>query len=144
MLPPLRLLFYLLLLVPNPLSLLSTRTTMLKLPTELTLNILSYLPFNSLSRLQSVCKSWSKFCTLHENTIYRNAACLYTYIPRPTTMLNELSSLYSQERFVYVFQSNDRSYLKGSQVGSASRYSAFGKERDHPFALSTDQYCCIT
>ena len=69
---------------------------MLNLPTELTLNILSYLPFSSLSRLQSVCKSWSEFCTLHENTIYRNAACLHTYIPRSTTMLNELSSLYSQ------------------------------------------------
>ena len=69
---------------------------MLDLPTELTLKILSCLPFNSLSRLQSVCKSWSDFCTLHESTIYRNAACLYMYIPCPTTMLNELSSLYSQ------------------------------------------------
>ena len=69
---------------------------MLNLPTELALNILSYLPFNSLSRLQSVCKSWSEFCTLHESTIYRNAACLHTYIPHPTTMLTELSSLYSQ------------------------------------------------
>ena len=69
---------------------------MFNLPTELALKILSDLPFNSLSRLQSVCKSWSEFCTLHENTIYRNAACLHTYIPRPTTMLNELSSLYSQ------------------------------------------------
>ena len=69
---------------------------MLNLPSELTLNILSYLPFNSLSRLLSVCKSWSEFCILHENTIYRNAACLHTYIPRPTTKLDELSSMYSQ------------------------------------------------
>ena len=68
---------------------------MLNLPTELALKILSHLPFNSLGRLQSVCKSWSEFCILHESTIYRNAACLYTYIPRPTTMLNELSSMYS-------------------------------------------------
>ena len=38
---------------------------MLNLPTELTLMILSYLsylPFNSLSRLQSVCKSWNELC----------------------------------------------------------------------------------
>ena len=69
---------------------------MLNLPTELTLKILSYLPFNSLSRLQSVCKSWSEFCSLHENTIYRNAACLHTYIPSPTMMLNELGSFYSK------------------------------------------------
>lgn len=69
---------------------------MLNLPSELALNVLSYLPFKSLSRLQSVCKSWSEFCTLHENTIYRNAAFLYAYISCPTTMLNELSSLYSQ------------------------------------------------
>ena len=69
---------------------------MLNLPTELAIIILSYLPFNSLSRLQLICKSWSDFCTLHESTIYRNAACLHTYIPHPTTMLNELSSLYSQ------------------------------------------------
>ena len=69
---------------------------MLNLPTELALNILSYLPVNSLSRLRSVCKSWNEFCILHENTIYRNAASLHTYIPSPTTMLNELESLYSQ------------------------------------------------
>ena len=69
---------------------------MLNLPAELTLSILSYLPLNSLSRLQSLCKSWNDFCALHESTIYRNAAYLHSYIPRPTTMLNELSSLYSQ------------------------------------------------
>ena len=65
--------------------------------TELVIFILSYLPVNSLSRLQLVCKSWSDFFTLHESTIYRNAACLHTYIPCPTTMLNELSTLYSQK-----------------------------------------------
>ena len=73
-----------------------TGIQMLNLPAELTLSILSYLPLNSLSQLQSVCKSWSEFCTLHEGTIYRNAACLHTYIPCPTTMLNGLSSLYSE------------------------------------------------
>ena len=69
---------------------------MLNLPTELTLNILSYLPLDSLGRLNSVCKSWSGFCAQHENTIYRNAACLHTYIPRPMTMLDNLTSMYSQ------------------------------------------------
>lgn len=69
---------------------------MLNLPTELTLHILSYLPFISLSRSQAVCKSWREFCNFHESNIYRNAACLHSYIPCPTTMLNELGSLYSQ------------------------------------------------
>ncbi|KAF8799147.1 hypothetical protein BYT27DRAFT_7176632 [Phlegmacium glaucopus] len=69
---------------------------MFDLSAELTLNILSYLPFVSLGRLQAVCKSWDEFCNLNESTIYRNAAFLHGYIPCPTTTLNELGSLYSQ------------------------------------------------
>ena len=123
---------------------------MLNLPTELALNILSYLPVNSLSRLRSVCKSWNEFCILHENTIYRNAASLHTYIPSPTTMLNELESLYSQRAMEDVKTWKDLCMCfnengaysdsdKGFQVGSASRYNAIGKERDHPLSLSTSQ-----
>ncbi|KAF8797521.1 hypothetical protein BYT27DRAFT_7344147 [Phlegmacium glaucopus] len=69
---------------------------MFNLPTELTLYILSYLPFDSLSRLKAVCKSWNEFSNLQESTIYRNAACLHAYIPCPRTMLKDLGSLYSQ------------------------------------------------
>ena len=69
---------------------------MFNLPAELTLHILSYLPFDSLSRLRAVCKPWNEFCIFHECIIYRQAACLYTYIPRPTTMLDDLGSLYSK------------------------------------------------
>ena len=38
----------------------------------------------------------SDFCTVHCALPTTHAACLHTYIPRPTTMLNELGSLYSQ------------------------------------------------
>lgn len=124
---------------------------MFNLPTELVLNVLSYLPFASLCRLQVVSKSWNEFCTLHESTIYRNAAYLHAYIPRPSTMLSELGSLYSQRALKGVqswkdlstsLPSDERLYtivLIRSQVGGAWKYSAIGKERDHLFSSNTSQ-----
>ena len=121
---------------------------MFNLPTELALHILSYLPFDSLSRLQAVSKSWNEFCNLHESSIYRNAAYLNAYIPSQTTMLNELGSFHSQRvlRGVNTWKdlgnvSNRMSAYIGfmlinSQVGSAWRYSVIGKEKEHLLSLS--------
>ncbi|KAF8148668.1 hypothetical protein B0H34DRAFT_736501 [Crassisporium funariophilum] len=69
---------------------------MFDLPTELSLQILSYLPFASLNALQVACKSFHDFFVLHDTTIFRNAAWAHDYISSPTTLLPEIRSLYSK------------------------------------------------
>ncbi|KIY48561.1 hypothetical protein FISHEDRAFT_17490, partial [Fistulina hepatica ATCC 64428] len=66
-----------------------------KLPTELTLAILSYLQLPSVVSLRLVCRSWNVWILTNENTVYHNAAARQGYIPTSETHWSDVPPLYS-------------------------------------------------
>ena len=62
------------------------------LPTEVTLNVLSYLPIPSLLSLTLLSRQWSDFFTEHKSTIFHGAALYQGYIPPGTSYLEDALS----------------------------------------------------
>lgn len=58
------------------------------LPTELTLNVLSHLPIQTLLSLPVLSRQWFHFFATNESEIYRHSAIAQEYI-KPETMLLE-------------------------------------------------------
>ena len=68
-----------------------------KLPTENVLEILSYLPVQSLRELQLVSRDWRSFIATNESIVYKKAALLHGYLLSPnSTSVSDLQSVYSR------------------------------------------------
>ena len=59
------------------------------LPTEVTLNVLSYLPIPSLLSLSLLSRQWSDFFAEHKSEIFHCAALYHGYIPPGTSYLKD-------------------------------------------------------
>ena len=59
------------------------------LPTEVTLNVLSYLPMPSLLSLSLLSRQWSDFFAEHKSEIFHCAALYHGYIPPGTSYLKD-------------------------------------------------------
>ncbi|KAI0918988.1 hypothetical protein AcV5_002021 [Taiwanofungus camphoratus] len=59
------------------------------LPTELILQILQYLPFQSIYSLRLVSSYWRKFVTANDSSIYHQAALLHNYVASIDTLLSD-------------------------------------------------------
>ena len=58
-----------------------------ELPPEIIIVILSFLPVSSLCAVLRLNKKWFLFIDENQNTIYRDAAYLESYMPDPATLL---------------------------------------------------------
>ena len=59
-----------------------------RLPVEISLAVLSYLPLSTLGPLSSLSRKWRDFISANKSTIFHNAAILHGYI-HPETLLLE-------------------------------------------------------
>lgn len=58
---------------------------MSKLPSELILVILEFLPASDLATVQKLSRDWNEFLTFHQASVYHNCAVLHGYVdPRAT------------------------------------------------------------
>ncbi|KAF5376923.1 hypothetical protein D9615_007333 [Tricholomella constricta] len=69
---------------------------MFDLPPELALEILAYLPLNSLATLPLVCRHWRNIFIIHASHIHHKAALLHGYIRSTAISIEDANKLYSQ------------------------------------------------
>ena len=78
---------------PNP----SPASMLDKLPPENVLEILSYLPVQSLRELQLISRDWRSFISTNESIVYKKAALLHGYLLSPnSTSVSDLRSVDSR------------------------------------------------
>lgn len=121
-------------------SLEETIMVLSRLPPEIVLYLLSYLPISSLSQLYSVSRTWNTFLLHHEATIYHRAAFLHGFIDGDSASLESVksSNKYSERVLADVdswkklctYISSLSDFLKLSsmllQVKSASEFAMHG------------------
>jgi len=66
------------------------------LPSDIVLEILPYLPLNTIASLALVSRGLHSLINSNENLVYREASCYQGYIPSCTTTLDKAYSLYSR------------------------------------------------
>src|ERR1700724_4477321 len=66
------------------------------LPTNIVLEILTYLPLNTIASLALVSRWLHSLINSNENPIYHRASFLHGYIPSYTTSLQKAHSMYSR------------------------------------------------
>ena len=64
-----------------------------RLPVEISLAVLSYLPLSTLCPLSSLSRRWRDFISANKSTIFHNAAILHEYIPPKTLLLEDALSI---------------------------------------------------
>jgi len=67
-----------------------------RLPVELVLEILSYLPVQSLHSFQSTSQHWNQVVRQNQSCLYHNVAVLHRFIPSTQSTLSDLSLTQSQ------------------------------------------------
>lgn len=72
------------------------------LPAELVLDILGWLPIDTIRTLNLVCKHVRDFIEINEDIIYRDAAFRLGYIPSKDFALEDMARLYSPRIMRYV------------------------------------------
>jgi hypothetical protein len=73
------------------------------LPVEGILEVLSYLPVQSLWALQLVSRDWETFVKTNQTTIYKNAALLHGFLASSdVTSMDELQTLFTVRSFTEV------------------------------------------
>ena len=65
-----------------------------RLPVEISLAVLSYLPLSTLGPLSSLSRKWRDFISANKSTIFRNAAILHEYIHPETLLLEDALSMH--------------------------------------------------
>ncbi|KAJ7757518.1 hypothetical protein B0H16DRAFT_1536899 [Mycena metata] len=68
---------------------------MLRLPAELVIAVLKYLPLANFSNLMSASREWNDFFQLNQSVLYHNAAVLHGFTP-PSIVYSELDTLLSR------------------------------------------------
>ena len=66
------------------------------LPTDIVLDILTYLPLNTIASLALVSRFLNSLINNNENPIYHKASFYHDYIPSCTTPLDKAYSMYSR------------------------------------------------
>lgn len=68
-------------------------------PVELTLDVLSYLQIQTISRLVSVSRGWSKFLDENQESVYHNVALLHAYVSSKGLSLEDAISQHHNQAF---------------------------------------------
>jgi hypothetical protein len=107
------------------------------LPVEIALQVLSYLPLQTLRILQLVSRRWRTFIQHNESAVYRHAALLHGFLPSSSvTSISELPTVFpvrsvagvgDWKNFCHRRHDIDRSWT-GRGPSSIRKYTAAGSD----------------